>query len=253
MASYALEVPESFLDSCAQFATLLGWLATDTSASLTHSDVEDEITKRIREVARLAYQGHTDLRAEREERLDEVVDADGVARHRAEYGRKRSLTTVFGEVSVERITYRQHGHTDLHPADAHLNLPVEHSSNALRRLAAIESTRGSFQQATDAIERATGQRIGKRQVEGVDRGRGHGCRGILRRPAARACSLGPGAGDERQRQGRRHAPRGPAPGDTPVPRPKWHRHQDLPNREHRTPPAHVQTVWPPTPSRRCTT
>jgi hypothetical protein len=25
-----------------------------------------------------------------------------------------------------------------------------------------------------------------------------------------------------------------------------HRHQDLPNHEHQTPPTHVQTAWPPT-------
>jgi len=46
-----------------------------------------------------------------------------------------------------------------------LNLPPERHSHGLRRLAAIESTRGSFDDAADAIGRATGARVAKRQVE----------------------------------------------------------------------------------------
>jgi hypothetical protein len=48
-----------------------------------------------------------------------------------------------------------------------LNLPVEKHSHGLRRLAAIESTRGSFEQAVAAMERVTGAQIGKRQVESL--------------------------------------------------------------------------------------
>ena len=167
MASYALDVPESLLDACSRFAALLDWTAGDAAAGLSHAGVEDEVTSRIREVARLVYQAHLDLRAEREPRLAEVVDADGVARDRAEHGRCRQLTTVFGEVTVERIAYRCQEHPDLKPADADLNLPVEHQSHGLRRLAAVESTRGSYASATTAIERATGQHVGKRQVEAL--------------------------------------------------------------------------------------
>jgi hypothetical protein len=53
----------------------------------------------------------------------------------------------------------------LHPADAVLNPPVERHSHGLRRLCALESPRGSFEDAVEAIERHTGVRLGKRQVE----------------------------------------------------------------------------------------
>jgi hypothetical protein len=53
----------------------------------------------------------------------------------------------------------------LHPADAALNLPVERHSHGLRKLCALESPRGSFDGAIDAICRQTGVRLGKRQVE----------------------------------------------------------------------------------------
>jgi len=72
---------------------------------------------------------------------------------------------VFGEVGVSRIAYRARGQENLCPADALLNLPAEKHSHGLRRLAAIESARGSFDDAVAAIERATGQRLGKRQAE----------------------------------------------------------------------------------------
>ena len=80
-------------------------------------------------------------------------------------GHRRRLTSVFGEVVVDRLAYRRRGHHNLHPADAVLNLPPESHSHGLRRLAAIEATRGSFDAGVAALERATGQRVGKRQVE----------------------------------------------------------------------------------------
>src|SRR5664280_2969629 len=57
---------------------------------------------------------------------------------------------------------------NLHPADAVLNLPVGRPAG-LARLAAVEAARGSFDDAQEAIERATGVQLGKRQVEGLAR------------------------------------------------------------------------------------
>jgi hypothetical protein len=58
---------------------------------------------------------------------------------------------------------------NLHPADAVLNLPVGRHSAGLQRLAAVEAARGSFADAREAIERASGVRLGKRQVEDLAR------------------------------------------------------------------------------------
>jgi hypothetical protein len=58
---------------------------------------------------------------------------------------------------------------NLCPADAVLNLPSGRHSAGLARLAAVEASRGSFADARAAIERATGVRLGKRQVEGLTR------------------------------------------------------------------------------------
>ncbi|MCA1605915.1 MAG: ISKra4 family transposase, partial [Acidobacteria bacterium] len=56
---------------------------------------------------------------------------------------------------------------NLYPADATLNLPTGKHSHGLRHLGAIEAGRGSFEQAGAALERASGVRVGKRQLEAL--------------------------------------------------------------------------------------
>lgn len=70
---------------------------------------------------------------------------------------------------MSRLAYRRRAHPNLHPADAALNLPAERHSHGLRRLAAIESAKGSFDDATEAITAATGATVGKRQTEDLAR------------------------------------------------------------------------------------
>ncbi|MGH8920063.1 MAG: hypothetical protein ACRD0H_17320, partial [Actinomycetes bacterium] len=147
---------------------LLGWLEGAGSASLSHGELEEQVERRGRELQRLMLQDHLDLRAIREARL-RVVTADGVVHASVETGHRRPLTTVVGTVTVERHAYRHRGAENLYPADAALNLPEERHSHGLRRLAAIESTRGSYDDAAEAIERATGVAVAKRQVEGLAR------------------------------------------------------------------------------------
>ena len=101
----------------------------------------------------------------RENRISDLVDTAGVRRTRIETGHTRRLAGIFGDVTVTRLVYRGPRAANLHPADAALNLPAEMHSHGLRRLVAIESSRGSFDGAVQAVERATGQALGKRQVE----------------------------------------------------------------------------------------
>ena len=162
---HAAEDPETFDRSREKFQAVLGWLAGQEAGGSSHADLEARLQVDARELFRLLLQDHLDLRAGRETRLHEVLDAQGGPRPNAEAGHTRGLDTVFGEVQVSRIAYRRRGQPNLHPADGLLNLPTEKHSHGLRRLAAIESTRGSFDDAVQAIERATGHQLGKRQVE----------------------------------------------------------------------------------------
>jgi hypothetical protein len=121
-----------------RFEETLSWLEGTASASLSHAELEEQVDRRGREVQRLMFQDHLDLRALREERV-EVVDAESVVHASVEPAHDRNLCTIMGTVTVERFAYRQLGSSNLHPADAVLNLPTQLHSHGLRRLAAIES------------------------------------------------------------------------------------------------------------------
>ncbi len=151
------------------YAEVEGWLASAGAAGLQHAELEEQLGARGRELVRRMFQGCLDLLAGREECRGDVTGADQVARTRAETGHGRALATVFGQVTVTRIACRAPGAPNVHPLDAALSLPAEKHSHGLRRLAAIESVRGSHEGAAAAITRATGVKMGKRQVEELAR------------------------------------------------------------------------------------
>jgi hypothetical protein len=155
----------SFACSRQQFECLVSFLDGTDAAGLSHAELEERLDRDGRELLRRLLDDHLALRALREQRIEEVLGNEGVARGRVESGHARALETVFGTVTVERLAYRAPSVGNLHPADAALNLPVERHSHGLRKLTALEAARGSFQDATDAILRQTGQLLGKRQVE----------------------------------------------------------------------------------------
>ena len=149
------------------FEDTLGWLAGPDARALTHAELEDQLDRRGRELLRRMCQAHLSVRAANESRIDLVRDAEAVVHGAVEIGHRRPLATIFGEVDVERLAYRHRGHPNLYPADAVLNLPAERHSHGLRRLAAVEASRGSFAEASEAVERATHQRVAKRQIEAL--------------------------------------------------------------------------------------
>ncbi len=142
-------------------------MEAEEAFGLDHGALEAPLEVSSRELFRRLFQDHLDLRAQREERVEGVVDATGAPRVSIEEGHHRALSTVFGEVGVERLAYRRRGEENLHLADASLNLPEEKHSHGLRRWSASEASRGSYDEATAAIERGTGQKVGKRQVESL--------------------------------------------------------------------------------------
>lgn len=159
------ECEDAFAASAGLFAAACAELAAPQAAVMTHAQLEDLLGVRMREVTRQLFQDHLTLRARDEARREEVVDAAGVGRSRIERGRCRMLATVFGKVTVVRIAYRGTRVADLHPADAVLNLPDGMHSHGLARLAAIESSRGSFADACERINAVTGSGVGHRQVQ----------------------------------------------------------------------------------------
>ena len=169
MQGYVPGPDGAFAQSRECYAELEEWLASEDASGLQHGELEEQLDVRGRELLRRLYQDRLDLTAAREVRRHDVTGQDGIPRTRAEKGRTRPLVTKFGQVVVSRIAYRVPGRPNVHPLDAELNLPEEKHSHGLRKLAAIESARGSIEAAGAAVTRATGVRIGKRQLEELAR------------------------------------------------------------------------------------
>lgn len=161
--------PGTFSRADARYDSLVGFLSGAESEALTHGELETRLATEGRELLRQLLQDHLDLRASRERRAASVIDAEGVTHKAIEADHRRGLATIVGEVSVARLAYRAKGAENLHPQDAALNLPAERHSHGLRELAAIEATRGSYEEAQAAITRSTGVDLGKRQVEDLAR------------------------------------------------------------------------------------
>lgn len=156
---------EDFGVSRELFETILRGMSEQDARSWTHSDLEDHLQEKGQELLRQLAQDFLDRRAREEPRLEGVEDSEGLVHGSVEEGRERTLSTRFGDVTVSRKAYRHRGASNLYPADAELNLPVEQYSHTLRKLAAIEASRDSYDEGVAAIERQTGQKLGKRQVE----------------------------------------------------------------------------------------
>ena len=169
MQGYVAVQDGAFAESRECFRELEDWLASEDAAGLQHGELEEQLEVRGRELLRRLFQDRLDLTAAREERRHDVTGRDGVVRTRAERGRTRPLVTRFGQVRVSRIAYRSPGRSNVHLLDAALNLPEEKHSHGLRKMAAVESARGSMEAAGAAITRATGVTIGKRQLEELAR------------------------------------------------------------------------------------
>ena len=154
---------EPFAEAGEEFRQIERYLKSEEACSLSHSDLERELEKRGRELMRKLYQAHLDVRGPGEA-AGPVKGSDGVVREQ-ERVHERGLETVFGEVTVQRTGYGAEGVDSLHPLDADLNLPQELYSHEVRRRVAEQAANVSFDKVVNTLSKATGAKVGKRQIE----------------------------------------------------------------------------------------
>ena len=108
-----------------------------------HGKTEEYIRTDGDELLRLMFQGYLDKQAEDEERAASVTASDGISRNHVRQNTSRVLTTVFGKVTVKRLSYSQRNVSSEFPLDAALNLNDDQYSDGVRKLV-----------VTDAIDRS---------------------------------------------------------------------------------------------------
>jgi len=119
---------ETDFDECVtakeQFEKMLSELRSESTPTLEHGDVESLIAREGNELLRRLLQGYWDHRAPAEEPLERVVGGDGPERRHCR-ARSRTLTTLFGEVTVRRLGYRAVEWESVFPLDEALTLPPD--------------------------------------------------------------------------------------------------------------------------------
>ena len=141
----------------------LGGRAAAGAASL--GQAEEALRISGRDLMGAALQAVVNAASAAQERVPGgVTGPDGVRRTRVEDGHRRTVATIFGRITVDRLAYRAPGVSNVHPLDAVLDLPDGLYSIGLARLSAREAARGSFAEVGDAIADVTGVRIGTRQL-----------------------------------------------------------------------------------------
>lgn len=135
---------------------------------MSHSELERVVEADGREILRLLFQGHLDLRGTCDA-SDPVIGAADAHPRTGCRKRRRALETVFGRVTVERDGYTEPGAASLFVLDGYLNLPPELYSFGLRRKVALEAAKVSFDEVVASVERSTGVTVPKRQAEQLAR------------------------------------------------------------------------------------
>lgn len=154
---------DPYAESHAAFERLVASVDSKEAEQMDHSDMERLLAERGADVLRQLYQDWVKKRSGSEPR-GPVVDAGGTERKRRRV-QKRELETIFGTVTLERTGYAAEGEESLHPVDAALNLPQERYSLEVRRRAALEASKSSFDETVETLERYAGAHVPKRQVE----------------------------------------------------------------------------------------
>jgi len=156
---------EEFSLAKEQFTKIVNFLTSDSAKNLEHGDIEEKIMKEGWEILRLLLQGHLDLRANEEEKSNSVKTPNGILLNHCRTGCTRKLESLFGEVIVKRMGYKQNGYESVFPLDIELNLPVGKYSHGLQKLVAEESAKTSFDEVVKIIKKLTGGMVPKRQAE----------------------------------------------------------------------------------------
>jgi hypothetical protein len=164
MTTYPADPAAHFNPSRACFDAVVNKLMGERACSMDHGAVEALVDSEGREILRRLLEDHLALRAAQEER-EALKGNDGVVRGHMRSSH-RSLGSLFGVVLVSRLALTGRGAKGgLRPLDAELNMPAGKYSFGVRRRASELVASVPYDTAVDRLNRTTGAKVAKRQVE----------------------------------------------------------------------------------------
>ena len=146
-----------------QLEIIIGALLSPERAAQEHGEVETFIQEEGTELLRKLLQGYLDVRADTEVRQEHVLSPVGQTLNHVRTNTSRSMTSLFGDVTVRRLGYNQRHQASVFPLDHALNLPKDQYSFGLRKRLVSEAIKGSFDQSVRCVKTTTGGDVPKRQ------------------------------------------------------------------------------------------
>jgi hypothetical protein len=160
-----METQNYFSSAEEKFGDMKEFLQSSASYQLDLSSLEDHLSNDGRELLRqlllahLAERGVGDIGAS-------VVGADGITRTHKRV-RPRTIHTLFGAITIQRLGYSMPHAPSVFPLDAMLNLPAINVSYTLQKHLVLEIIKNSFQEARETVARWTGVTITKDHALGI--------------------------------------------------------------------------------------
>jgi len=153
-----------------EFFAVADWLLSEEALRLPLCDVERQQEPRAREAQRLLLQAHVQARGDGDVGPALRVVRGACARlltHRR--FQVRQVTSVFGEIAVERTAYGTPHAASIHPLDQTLAVPERSFAYEVQRRLVKAAVQGPFDEAVERVEESTGVAVPKRSAEDVVR------------------------------------------------------------------------------------
>lgn len=154
----------AFSESREQLDSIIQTLLSPELACQEHGDVEGLIQKEGTELLRKLLQGYLDIRASTEIRKPGIVSSEGSFLNHVRTNTNRNMVSLFGDVNVRRLGYKQRHKVSVFPLDQALNLSKDQYSTGLRKRLIGEALKGSFDESVQSIKMTTGGHLPKRQA-----------------------------------------------------------------------------------------
>lgn len=126
--------------------------------------MEDYIRKEGDEVLRHLLQGYLDKQAHEEASAQSVTGSDGHQRNHVRQNTSRSVTSLFGSVTVKRRGYSQRKLSSVFPLDAELRLNADQYSDGVRKRIVSDVIDRSYDRAIHHHRETCAGLVGKRQA-----------------------------------------------------------------------------------------
>lgn len=136
----------------------------EASSQQDHGSIEEFIRTEGDELLRRLLQGYLDKQTHEEQPLESVTCADHQQRNHVRQGTSRSITSLFGPVTLKRLSYSQRQLSSVFPLDAELSLNSHQYSDGVHRRIVTEVIDRSYDRAVHHHRDTCAGRVGKRQA-----------------------------------------------------------------------------------------